>query len=132
MQIRLEQGNVAFLMKDVVLFAVSFYLLKQDVKRAVLSADSAKLSASQVLSENAGTRAGSEPIPGLAKAQPLTHVEALELDEIPEHLLARRRLRPARRIRQFDRDRCRTAGFSRLARILERQDQREVNGETPE
>jgi uncharacterized membrane protein YkgB len=46
MQIRLEQGNVAFLMKDVVLFAVSFYLLKQDVKRAVLSADSAKLSAS--------------------------------------------------------------------------------------
>jgi hypothetical protein len=29
--------------------------------------------------------------------------------------LARRRLRPARRIRQFDRDGCRTAGFSRLA-----------------
>jgi len=32
-------GNVAFLMKDVVLFAVSFYLLKQDVMRASLSAD---------------------------------------------------------------------------------------------
>ena len=30
-------------------------------------------------------------------------------------LLARRRLRPARRIRQFDRAGCRTAGFSRLA-----------------
>jgi uncharacterized membrane protein YkgB len=28
------QGNVAFLMKDVVLFGVSFYLLKQDVERA--------------------------------------------------------------------------------------------------
>ncbi len=28
------QGNVAFLMKDVVLFAASFYLLKQDVVRA--------------------------------------------------------------------------------------------------
>src|SRR6478672_11899651 len=28
------QGNVAFLMKDVVLLAVSFYLLKQDVARA--------------------------------------------------------------------------------------------------
>jgi uncharacterized membrane protein YkgB len=28
------QGNVAFLMKDVVLFAVSFYLLKQDIERA--------------------------------------------------------------------------------------------------
>ena len=33
-------GNVAFLMKDVVLFALSFYLLKQDVMRASLSADS--------------------------------------------------------------------------------------------
>jgi uncharacterized membrane protein YkgB len=35
-------GNVAFLMKDLVLFAVSFYLLKQDVARVSLSADSAK------------------------------------------------------------------------------------------
>ncbi len=34
-----------------------------------------------------GTRAALEAIPGLAKAQPLTHIEALELDEIPEHLL---------------------------------------------
>jgi uncharacterized membrane protein YkgB len=32
------QGNVAFLMKDVVLLAASFYLLKQDVVRASLSA----------------------------------------------------------------------------------------------
>jgi len=31
-------GNVPFLMKDVVLLAVSFYLLKQDVVRASLSA----------------------------------------------------------------------------------------------
>jgi uncharacterized membrane protein YkgB len=30
-------GNVPFLMKDVVLLAVSFYLLKQDVMRASLS-----------------------------------------------------------------------------------------------
>ena len=36
------QGNVAFLMKDVVLFAVSFYFLKQDAERASLSAESAK------------------------------------------------------------------------------------------
>ena len=34
-----------------------------------------------------GTRAAVEKIPGLAEAQPLTHVEALELDEIPQHLL---------------------------------------------
>jgi pyruvate/2-oxoglutarate dehydrogenase complex dihydrolipoamide dehydrogenase (E3) component len=34
-----------------------------------------------------GTRAALDPIPGLADTQPLTHVEALELSEIPEHLL---------------------------------------------
>src|SRR5271168_626815 len=34
-----------------------------------------------------GTRAALEAIPGLAEAQPLTHIEALELGEIPEHLL---------------------------------------------
>ena len=35
---------------------------------------------------NTGTRAVLEPVPGLVEAQPLTHIEALELDEIPEHL----------------------------------------------
>jgi pyruvate/2-oxoglutarate dehydrogenase complex dihydrolipoamide dehydrogenase (E3) component len=34
-----------------------------------------------------GTRAALEEIPGLAEAQPLTHIEALELDEVPVHLL---------------------------------------------
>ena len=34
-----------------------------------------------------GTRATLEAIPGLAEAQPLTHIEALELDQVPEHLL---------------------------------------------
>ena len=34
-----------------------------------------------------GTRAALETVSGLAEAQPLTHIEALELDEIPEHLL---------------------------------------------
>src|SRR5256886_12149729 len=34
-----------------------------------------------------GTRAALGTSPGLAEAQPLTHIEALELDEIPEHLL---------------------------------------------
>jgi pyruvate/2-oxoglutarate dehydrogenase complex dihydrolipoamide dehydrogenase (E3) component len=34
-----------------------------------------------------GTRAALEAIPGLAEAQPLTHVEALELGQVPEHLL---------------------------------------------
>jgi len=35
---------------------------------------------------NTGTRAVLEPVPGLVEAQPLTHIEALELDEVPEHL----------------------------------------------
>jgi pyruvate/2-oxoglutarate dehydrogenase complex dihydrolipoamide dehydrogenase (E3) component len=36
---------------------------------------------------NTGSRATLEPIPGLAEAKPLTHIEALELDHIPKHLL---------------------------------------------
>jgi len=34
-----------------------------------------------------GTHATIEAIPGLAESQPLTHIEALELDVIPEHLI---------------------------------------------
>jgi pyruvate/2-oxoglutarate dehydrogenase complex dihydrolipoamide dehydrogenase (E3) component len=34
-----------------------------------------------------GTRAASEPIPGLADSQALTHIEALELDQVPGHLI---------------------------------------------
>lgn len=36
---------------------------------------------------NLGTRASLPDIPGLAAAAPLTHVEALELDHVPEHLI---------------------------------------------
>jgi pyruvate/2-oxoglutarate dehydrogenase complex dihydrolipoamide dehydrogenase (E3) component len=36
---------------------------------------------------NAGTHAAFEPVPGLVDAHPLTHIEALELDEVPKHLL---------------------------------------------
>jgi pyruvate/2-oxoglutarate dehydrogenase complex dihydrolipoamide dehydrogenase (E3) component len=34
-----------------------------------------------------GTRATIDPLPGLRESQPLTHIEALELDTVPEHLL---------------------------------------------
>ena len=34
-----------------------------------------------------GSRATIEPVPGLMEAEPLTHIEALELDQIPAHLL---------------------------------------------
>jgi pyruvate/2-oxoglutarate dehydrogenase complex dihydrolipoamide dehydrogenase (E3) component len=36
---------------------------------------------------NTGSRAALEAIPGLSEAAPLTHVEALELGELPKHLL---------------------------------------------
>jgi len=36
---------------------------------------------------NTGTRATIDPTPGLKEANPLTHIEALELDHIPEHIL---------------------------------------------
>jgi uncharacterized membrane protein YkgB len=38
------KGNVAFLMKDVVLLAASFYLLKQDLVRAALAVDEPRAS----------------------------------------------------------------------------------------
>jgi pyruvate/2-oxoglutarate dehydrogenase complex dihydrolipoamide dehydrogenase (E3) component len=36
---------------------------------------------------NTGTRAVVDPTPGLLEAGPLTHIEALELDQVPPHLL---------------------------------------------
>src|SRR4030081_3029191 len=36
---------------------------------------------------NVGTHAAIPNVPGLGEAQPLTHVEALELDYLPEHLI---------------------------------------------
>jgi pyruvate/2-oxoglutarate dehydrogenase complex dihydrolipoamide dehydrogenase (E3) component len=36
---------------------------------------------------NLGTRASIPNVPGLAAAQPLTHVEALDLERLPEHLV---------------------------------------------
>lgn len=36
---------------------------------------------------NTGSRTTLEAIPGLAEVKPLTHIEALELDHIPKHLL---------------------------------------------
>lgn len=36
---------------------------------------------------NVGTHAAIPDVPGLGEAQPLTHVEALELDHLPQHLI---------------------------------------------
>src|SRR5262249_8849718 len=53
---------------------------------AELDGTSRRLHAAKVIIST-GTRATLEAIPGLAEVQPLTHIEALELDEIPEHLI---------------------------------------------
>jgi pyruvate/2-oxoglutarate dehydrogenase complex dihydrolipoamide dehydrogenase (E3) component len=36
---------------------------------------------------NLGTHASIPPVPGLAESEPLTNIEALELDRLPEHLI---------------------------------------------
>jgi pyruvate/2-oxoglutarate dehydrogenase complex dihydrolipoamide dehydrogenase (E3) component len=38
-------------------------------------------------SSNVGTHAAIPDVSGLAAAKPLTHIEALELDDLPRHLI---------------------------------------------
>jgi len=46
-----------------------------------------RLLVAEKLYLNLGTRASVPSVPGLAEARPLTHIEALELDRIPGHLI---------------------------------------------
>lgn len=46
-----------------------------------------RLLAGEQVFLNVGTRAAIPDVPGLRAANPLTHVEALELDRLPEHLV---------------------------------------------
>src|SRR6201987_4190509 len=62
------------------------FVAPRTVEAALLDGSTRHLRGTNVI-VSTGTRALLEPIPGLAEAQPLTHIEALELDEIPEHLL---------------------------------------------
>jgi pyruvate/2-oxoglutarate dehydrogenase complex dihydrolipoamide dehydrogenase (E3) component len=62
------------------------FVAPRTVEAALLDGSTRQLRGTNVI-VSTGTRASLEPIPGLAEAQPLTHIEALELDEIPEHLL---------------------------------------------
>ncbi len=71
-----------------------------------------------------GTRALLEAIPGLADAQPLTHVEALELNEIPEHLIVIGGgyigLELSQAMRRFG---CKVTVIERNERLLHREDE---------
>ena len=65
-----------------------------------------------------------EPIPGLAEAQPLTHIEALELDEVPEHLVVIGGgyigLELSQAMRRFG---SRVSVIDRNSRLLQREDE---------
>lgn len=73
---------------------------------------------------NTGTRAIIDPIPGLAEANPLTHIEALDLNRIPEHLLVLGGgyvgLELAQAMRRFG---SRVTIIERNLRLLHREDQ---------
>jgi pyruvate/2-oxoglutarate dehydrogenase complex dihydrolipoamide dehydrogenase (E3) component len=73
---------------------------------------------------NTGTRATIDPTPGLADAHPLTHIEALELDRIPEHLLVLGGgyvgLELSQAVRRFG---SRVTVIERHARLVHREDQ---------
>lgn len=70
-----------------------------------------------------GSRAALKAIPGLAEAQPLTHIEALELGEVPRHLLVIGAgyvgLELAQAMRRFG---SRVTVFDRGAALLRRED----------
>src|SRR6202035_5892711 len=62
------------------------FIAPRPVEAALADGSTRQLRGTNVI-VSTGTRASLEPISGLAEAQPLTHIEALELDEVPEHLL---------------------------------------------
>ena len=96
----------------------------------VTSAEGAKrlLRGRQVVI-NTGTRATIERTPGLTEANPLTHVEALELDRIPEHLLVLGGgyvgLELAQAMRRFG---SRVTLIERNPRLIHREDQDVADG----
>jgi pyruvate/2-oxoglutarate dehydrogenase complex dihydrolipoamide dehydrogenase (E3) component len=62
------------------------FIAPKTVEVALADGTTRQLSGTNVI-VSTGTRAAVEAIPGLREAQPLTHIEALELDRVPEHLL---------------------------------------------
>src|SRR6202030_3615303 len=68
------------------IFGTGRFVAPRTVEVALADGNTRQLRGANVI-VSTGTRASLEPIPGLAEAQPLTHIEALELDQVPEHLL---------------------------------------------
>src|SRR6266702_39894 len=62
------------------------FVAPRTVEAALLDGSTRQLRGTNVV-VSTGTRTSLELIPGLAEAQPLTHIEVLELGQVPEHLL---------------------------------------------
>src|SRR5260370_2131187 len=62
------------------------FVAPRTVEVALLDGTIRQLRSTNVI-VSTGTRASLEPIPVLAEAQPLTHIEALELGQVPDHRL---------------------------------------------
>ncbi len=68
------------------IFATGRFIAPKTVEATLPDGSIRRLHGTNVI-VSTGTCAAIDPIPGLAEAQPLTHIEALELGEVPEHLL---------------------------------------------
>jgi pyruvate/2-oxoglutarate dehydrogenase complex dihydrolipoamide dehydrogenase (E3) component len=68
------------------IFGTGRFVAPRTLETALPDGSTRQLRGNNVI-VSTGTRASLEPIPGLAQAQPLTHIEALELGQVPEHLL---------------------------------------------
>jgi pyruvate/2-oxoglutarate dehydrogenase complex dihydrolipoamide dehydrogenase (E3) component len=68
------------------IFATGRFIAPKTVEATLHDGSVRQLRGTNVI-VSTGTRAAIDPIPGLAEANPLTHIETLELGEIPEHLL---------------------------------------------
>jgi pyruvate/2-oxoglutarate dehydrogenase complex dihydrolipoamide dehydrogenase (E3) component len=67
-------------------FATGRFVAPKTVEATLRDGSVRRLRGTNVI-VSTGTRAAIDPIPGLAEAQPLTHIETLELGHVPEHLL---------------------------------------------
>src|SRR5437016_14032743 len=70
------------------------FVAPRTVETTLLDGSTPQLRGANVI-VSTGTRASLEPIPGLAEAQPLTHIEALELDQVPHAVPASTDLSPS-------------------------------------
>jgi pyruvate/2-oxoglutarate dehydrogenase complex dihydrolipoamide dehydrogenase (E3) component len=68
------------------IFGVGRFIGRRTVEVVLRDGGKRQLRGTNVIIST-GTRAAIGAIPGLAEAQPLTHIGALELDVVPEHLL---------------------------------------------